>query len=238
MALFGPVFLDEWYYSAVDVPQGQARIGTSNAQVGGPLQVLPIRFQLVLVTKFVKQKVKRLLVKHCYSFEFSISCRGPAKDCRLYYWAISIGLTLVGPHSAATAWPSLLPSPSWGKCSIGGPRPPSTLFLLGHGRAATGLPPLLHQVNGDNGNGHQHDHYGQNRHDGPWLQIYYAVEAVFDPVEEVRIGRFGVVGCYRPERRPGHLGSVTIGRGRGRLCKITHGILAFFDGERREGCRE
>ena len=32
-ALFWAVLFNEWNYPAVDVPQGQARVGTSNAQV-------------------------------------------------------------------------------------------------------------------------------------------------------------------------------------------------------------
>lgn len=62
--LVGPVLFDYGGYPFIDFAQGYTGISTGHAQVGCPLDVFPIRFELISVAKLVEQSIQGLLVKH------------------------------------------------------------------------------------------------------------------------------------------------------------------------------
>lgn len=62
--LTGIVLVHQRSDPGINVADGLAGIDTGNRQVGVPLNFLPFRFQFVLVSQFVEQRGKRILIKH------------------------------------------------------------------------------------------------------------------------------------------------------------------------------
>ena len=62
--LAGIVLFHQGANPGVDVAEGLAGIHPGYGQMGVPLDVLPVRFQLVLVPQFVKEVLQGLSVKH------------------------------------------------------------------------------------------------------------------------------------------------------------------------------
>ena len=62
--LAGVVLVDQLRNARVDIAGLNARVQTSNAQMGRPLYFFPVGFQFVLVPKFRKKRVQGVLIKH------------------------------------------------------------------------------------------------------------------------------------------------------------------------------
>ncbi len=62
--LTGIVLVYQGSDPGIHVANWLAGIDTGNRQVSVPLNFLPVRFQFVLVSQFVEQRGKRILIKH------------------------------------------------------------------------------------------------------------------------------------------------------------------------------
>jgi len=58
------VFLDRRKHPGIDITEGHAGVRAGYAQVGCPLDVFPVGFQLELISQLIEQCVQGFLVKH------------------------------------------------------------------------------------------------------------------------------------------------------------------------------
>ncbi len=64
LELTGIVLVYQRSHARINVADGLACIDSGDRQMGIPLNFLPFRFQFVLVSQFVEQRGKRILIKH------------------------------------------------------------------------------------------------------------------------------------------------------------------------------